>query len=265
VAGKTGLVLILLAGVFARTGFAESLTADQIIEKFIAASEDSASTAKKNCFGYRRSSQVDYLDSQGKTKNKVERIYQVKPVNGKPMTKLLLINGKPAVEREDSRRSPARQTGEKSRTLHFDKELMEHYQFTLAEPAVMDGRRLHVLRFSAKSDAESDGFFERLLNAMQGTLWIDQEDFQLVKADVHLGQKISFFGGLAGAIEKLDLTLVQKRLEPGVWLPELTLINFNGRKLFSDMKFRCIESCAQFEKTSMVHNSDSRPEAKRLN
>jgi len=242
------------------------LTADQIIEKFIAACEDPDGTSKRNSFGYRRCSQVDYLDAEGHSKRKVERIYQIKPVNGEPVTKLVMINGKPAVEKEDSRRSPARQTGEKSRTLHFDKELMERYQFTLVEPGMMDGRAQYVLRFCAKPDVQSDGFFDKLINAMHGTLWIDQEDFQLMKADIHLGEKISFFGGLAGAIERLDLTLVQKRLEKGVWLPELTLIDFDGRKLFSPMKFKCIENCAEFQKTSIAQaGNELRSDLKNVN
>jgi len=266
VGSKSWFFLILCACVLSRTNFSTTLTADQVVEKFVAASEDEALTAKRNSFGYRRASQVDYLDAQGKSRHKVERIYQIKPVNGEVVTKLLMVNGKPPTEKPDSKRTAARQTGEKSRTLHFNKELMDRFQYTLAEETVIDGRPLHVLRFSPKPDADADGFFNKLINAMHGTLWIDQEDFQLMKADIHLGQKISFFGGLAGAIEKLDLTLVQKRLEAGVWLPQLTLIDFSGRKLLSDMKFRCLENCFEFEKTSMTQaNTTSSNAGKGLN
>ena len=263
---KSWVFVILCLCVLSRTTFSATLTADQVVEKLIAASEDEGLIAKRNSFSYRRASQVDYLDAEGKSRHKVERIYQIKPANREVVTKLLMVNGKPASEKADSKRTAARQTGEKSRTLRFNKELMDRFQYILADSTMIDGRSLHVLRFSPKPDAESGGFFDQLINAMHGTLWIDQEDFQLMKADVHLGQKVSFFGGLAGAIEKLDLTLLQKRLEAGVWLPQLTLIDFSGRKLLSDMKFRCLENCFEFEKTSIAQaNTTSSSAGKGLN
>jgi len=252
------LVVLLCVWVLPNRGFS-SPTAEELVEKFVAACEDPSINAKRNEFAYRRASQVNYLDAQGKSKNKVERIYQIKPVDGEPVTKLLMINGKPAVEKEETQRSAARQTGEKSRTLHFTKELMGRYQFRLGEDTRMDGRVLYVLHFSPRPGAESNGFFDKLINAMHGTLWIDQEDSQLMKADIHLGQKISFFGGIAGAIEKLDLSLVQKRLEPGVWLPQFTFIDFDGRKLLSDLRFQCIENCAEFHKVTVAQSNSNTP------
>ena len=50
--------------------------------------------------------------------------------------------------------------------------------------------------------------------------------------------------------EQLDLSIVQRRIERGVWVPELTLIDFNGRKLFSDLKFRCEERCGEYQKVA---------------
>jgi hypothetical protein len=74
--------------------------------------------------------------------------------------------------------------------------------------------------------------------------------FEVVLAEAHLAQKVSFFGGIAGAIDRLDLTIVQRRIESGIWLPELTIIDFDGRKLFSRIKFHCTERCSRFQKVA---------------
>jgi hypothetical protein len=98
-----------------------------------------------------------------------------------------------------------------------------------------------------KPNAPDEEFLDRLINAMSGTFWIDKEDYQLARADIKLTQRVSFFGGIAGAIDKLDLTLIQRRLEKSAWLGEAIHIDFSGRKLFSNIRFRCFENCADFE------------------
>jgi hypothetical protein len=60
---------------------------------------------------------------------------------------------------------------------------------------------------------------------------------------------------MAGAIDKLNLTLIQRRIEESVWLGEAIHIDFAGRKLFSNIKFRCFENCANFQRMPEQHAS----------
>lgn len=238
-----GLILGWLALVNAR---AHELSCDEILEKFIAASEDESILARRNSYSYTRSSTIEYLKEGGEIKNRVRRVYEITPEDGKPVTRLILLNGRPASE-NDEKKSSARETGEKSRRLSISGDLLERYEFSLKGMAKFNSRPVYALVFEPKPGVESDGFFDRLINSMHGELWIDAEEFQLAKADVHLTKKVSFFGGIAGAIEKLDLSFSQRRLQQGVWLPETTIIDFDGRKLFSDIRFRCFELCERFE------------------
>ena len=59
---------------------------------------------------------------------------------------------------------------------------------------------------------------DKLLNAMQGRMYVDKQGGQLAKIDLHLAKRIGFFGGLAGAIDKLDLQMIQKRIDSQSWL-----------------------------------------------
>jgi hypothetical protein len=80
-----------------------------------------------------------------------------------------------------------------------------------SSPAETPGPRLQT-----EAKRPEDGFLDKLVNAMQGTMWVDQEEYELSKVDVHLSRKLSFFG-LLGGIEKLDLQMVQNAsiLKPG--------------------------------------------------
>jgi hypothetical protein len=228
----------------------EPLTVDAILERCVKASSAPEVHKMKHAFAFKRSSEVIYQNQDGSTRNKVTRVYEVKPKDGELDTKLLTVNGKAPSESEMQKSSNVRETGEKSRKLEVNAELIARYLFTLGPSEVMNGRPVYTVYFRPRPDAPSNAFFDKLINAMFGELYIDQEDFQVLKATAHLSKRISFFGGIAGAIEQLDLSIVQRRIERGVWVPELTLIDFNGRKLFSDLKFRCEERCGEYQKVA---------------
>ena len=223
-----------------------SPTAEEIIERLLRSSEDATTEANRNAFGYLRGARTEYLDGRGKVHKEVSRTYRVWPVDGEPVTTLVLKNGRPVREGEDDEynRSAARENGEKGRTLSLSRELLDRYQFTLAPATNVGVRPAFVLNFTPKPDAEADGVFERLLNAMGGTLYIDKEDYQLAQAEIHLLRRVRFFGGIAGALDRLRMSFSQKRIEPGVWLPHSTFIDFDGRKVLSDVRFRYYETCS---------------------
>lgn len=236
---------------FIALGVARSLgapSAEEIIEKVKARSAE-AETRKIN-FAYQRTSRVDYLDDEGKVKKNSVRVYEVGPMNGLPYSKLVQVNGRPATPQQESKRSAARETGDKTRNLALGEELLCRYNYELRGEETVGGRNTWVLGFKPRSGVREDGFIDKLVNAMSGTMWVDQEDYELAKMDIHLGKKISFFGGLAGAIEKLDLQLVQKRVDSTAWLTEGLSLDFTGRKLLTPVRFRCFENCTDFRKVS---------------
>lgn len=226
---------------------------EEILRKLVEKSEDPQYVERRNSITYQRTSRVEYLDDDGKVKRDSIRVYRISPENGEPVTRIVTINGRPATEKDDVRRSSARETGEKSRTLSLSADLLSRYEFTFVREELFADRPAWVLSFAPKPNAPDDAFLDRLINAMCGTMWIDKEDHQLAKADIRLGKRVSFFGGIAGAIEKLDMTLIQRRIEPAVWLGEAVHIDFTGRKLLSAIRFRCFENCADFQAEPVQH------------
>jgi hypothetical protein len=225
----------------------------EILRKFIANGEDSELTERREAISYQRTSRVEYLNDDGTVKRDLTRIYKVFPQNGRTVTRLITVNGRPAKEKPGKKRSAARETGEKTRALGITDDVLSRFDFTFVREDLFAGRRVWVLAFTPKEDAPNDEFFDKFINAMTGKLWIDQEEYQLAKAEVQLGKKVAFFGGLAGALDKLNLTLIQRRIEPSIWVAEATNIDCSGRKLFSTIRFRAFENCSDFQKVPMEH------------
>jgi hypothetical protein len=241
---------VLLAGLVASAHAAAAPDVQEILRKFTANGEDAELSARRDTIAYQRTSRVEYLNDDGTVKKKQTRIYKVFPEDGRSVTRLVTVNGRAPKEKSDKQRSAARETGEKGRMLTISDDLLSRFDFTFVREEQILGRTNWVLAFAPKSDAPEDEIFDKFINAMTGKLWIDQEEYQLAKAEVRLSKRVAFFGGLAGALDKMDLTLIQRRIEPSVWLGEAVHIDCSGRKLFSTMRFRAFENCSGFEKAS---------------
>lgn len=245
------IALLFLPALLSAPSLQAAPDVQEILRKMVERSEDPQFVERRNSIAYERVSRVEYLDEKGEVERDSIRVYRIAPEDGEPVTRLIKINGRAATEKDDARRSSARQTGDKTRTLTLSADLLARYDFTFVREEFFADRPAWVLSFVPKSDPPVDNFLDRLINAMSGTLWIDQEDYQLAKADIRLGKRVAFFGGIAGAIEKLDMTLIQRRIEPAVWLGEAVHIDFSGRKLFSNIRFRCFENCSDFVSAAM--------------
>ena len=256
---RTISCLLLLATLLAPSLQATSAPdVDEILRRLIEHSEDPQVVARRNSVAYQRTSRVEYLNDDGTKKRDTIRVFKIAPENGKPVTRLVSVNGRPAADKLDKKKSAARETGEKGRTLSLTEDIISRFDFTFLREEHFASRPAWVLSFVPKKNAPSDSFMDRLINAMSGTFWIDQEDYQLAKADIRLSKRVSFFGGIAGAIEKMDLTLIQKRIDASVWLGEAIHIDFAGRKLLSDIRFKCFENCSDFRVVPEQHASTKR-------
>jgi len=184
--------------------------ANEIVRQMIERSADARTIEERESFGYQRVSRIDYLNDTGAVRKSAVHVYEINQVNGKPSSKLVQINGHPPVVNDEKKRSAARETGDKSRNLVLTEDILKRYQYTFRGEDRLEQRPVWILSFVPKANLEEEGFFDRLINGMTGTVWVDQEDFQLARASIHLGKKVSFFGGIAGAIEVIHLAAMPR-------------------------------------------------------
>jgi hypothetical protein len=73
---------------------------------------------------------------------------------------------------------------------------------------------------------------EDLLHKLEGTLWVDDQDRQVVRLEAHLSDSFKLAGGLLASIRKgSSLVMEQARTNNEVWLPSYVEAHFSARLL----------------------------------
>lgn len=226
--------------------------AAEILRRVAEADTEEAREAAE-AYSYSRATMVLIFDDEGKVEKQTERLYKVFPEEGEPVMRLISVNGEPAEADDERDGGKYRETGEKAKRLEIDAELLARYEFTFERFEVIEGRRAALLSFRPKAEPpDSGGIFGKLLNALAGRIWVDAEESQIARLEVTLVEKVNFFGGLAGAIEELDLMLARERVAPGVWMNRNTRIDLTGRKFLSSLRMRAFENCVGFTREREV-------------
>lgn len=242
------LALLLLLATLAPSCHAAELSADEIIRRVVEKSSSDALRQARDAFSYRRATETLFYDDNERLKRKVAREYRVEPREGRPAMRLVSVDGQPIDPKNAEHRQWQSEAGDNARQLKLDPSLVQRYRFTLVGEEAIEGRRAYQLDFQPVADPpDGGGIFGKLLNRLEGRLWVDAEDFQLARGDIRLREKVSFFGGVAGKIEKMTLQFTGLRLAPGAWLTKASAVEIAGRRLFSAIRFKASETCDEFE------------------
>jgi len=114
-------------------------------------------------------------------------------------------------------------------------DIVDRFDLTMTNRVTLNGRPTLVITFTPKSGKlPENNIKDRFINHAAGTLWIDEQDYAVAKADVHLIQQVNVFGGLAGAVWKFHFTLNRGRTDDGLWYVLSMNWHLEGREvLFS--------------------------------
>jgi hypothetical protein len=221
--------------------------ADEIVRKIIERAHNSEARRTANVCQYTQHRVIDKYDDKGVVREHEERHYTVGPLEGAPYTALVEKNGRPISgadlleEKERRRKFLERQI---SRNLDkneeyrvpLDAELFARYRGEVVGRDVIGGRPAFIMQFTPKSrDLPIRRRQDYLLNKLAGKIWVDQNDYDIVKVEARLTERTRVFWGL-GNIEKADLYFEQTRLREGVYLPMRFTFFVDGRKFFTTIR-----------------------------
>lgn len=97
-------------------------------------------------------------------------------------------------------------------------DLIKRFKFTLAGRDIINGRPALVVDFAPASDSLPVlNIKDRFINSVEGRAWVDEQDFTLEKVDLHLKQKVSVLGGIAGSVSKFSFSFDRERTPDGYW------------------------------------------------
>jgi hypothetical protein len=185
------------------------------------------------------------LDDNKDVKSREEILYRVYPLDGYLYYERLAVDGKPLTKeelkqrKEDFRKKVAASTsgeGEKQdddNEIKFNEDLISRYEAEVEGVESIDGRPAYVLTFQPKQGKlPVRRRIDHALNSSRGKLWIDKEEFGLVRVQFELFQPVKLWAGILGKVSAITGDLEQTRVADGVWLPRDLAIYLKGRVLF---------------------------------
>jgi hypothetical protein len=209
---------------------------------------------------YEKRSLIEHLDSAGQVVSSEDKLYEVTFMGGLPFNRLLKIQGRdltPAELEEQQRREdrfqqkvssmdPKRMAARKEGLISA--ELLGHYQFAVKDRVLMNDRPTLVLAFKPKEgDLPSDSIRNKVLNRIEGTLWVDEQEAETVKVTAHLTETISLgWFGLLGSLSRCEFALDRQRMSDGAWVNLKQAWSIQCRRLTTTMRFRITETCSKF-------------------
>jgi len=226
-------------------------SADSVIQKLVSKAKVLSADTNSNRYVYSRTTSTEELDDKGRVKSKKEKVYEVKLIGGMPHPRLVRINDQelsPAqIQRENEKEESAhrriadeRQTNRREMVLTDD--LTSRFVFTVIRRERFNDRDALVLSFSPKSEnLPEKRIADRVINKLNGTIWVDEQDNELAKVDLQLREEVSLWGGFLGSLKKLSMVMDRDRLPNGTWFNKNSTVVIQGRKLLSSLNIRARE------------------------
>ena len=244
-----------------------ALSADDIMRRAVERAESPDSRETRPTYLYRKHTVMEQLDSHGRLKDRQEKLYEVMVEAGLSQLKLIQVNGQllgPGErKKQDERDAAERQRmtdakpGEKGdeRENFLTAELVAKYKFTLLSQKMIEGRSTYLLAFEPKSTKlPVRKLTDRFLNQLAGTVWIDAQEFEIARAEIHLLGEVTLWGGVIGTLSQCDFTLGRTRLADGAWFNSFSHGYFEGRKLLESVAIRTRSESTSFQRRDLALN-----------
>jgi hypothetical protein len=173
---------------------------------------------------YTRDKVTEFFDGSGKLKQRHERESTNNPAPPEIVSTLIPaameMAGTTATPVEAQKAEPPNihgvALGKKEDLLNPD--IIKRFKFTLAGRDTINGRPALIIDFRPASDSlPLLNIKDRFINSVEGRAWVDEQDFTLEKVDLHLKQKVSVLGGLAGSVSKFSFSFDRERTSDGFW------------------------------------------------
>jgi len=238
-----------------------SLTAQQIINKTVERAQSLRGSNKQADYSYSKFAVTEEFNAKGKLKEKKEKLLEFQAGYGR--LSQIKLNGRPLsgaeFRKQDEAAIEARQQATDSKSNRRDDnwekyvtpQLVSKYSFKLLGEETVNGRSAYIVGFEPTSgDLPVNHLAERLTNRLGGKVWVDEEDFEIARAQVALRGEVALWGGLLGNLKKCNFTVERSRVDNNVWFNTTTNGEFEGRKLLEPTHIRTRSESKNFRKTA---------------
>jgi hypothetical protein len=210
-----------------------------------------------NRLTYEKISVVAELDEAEKTVKSTEKHYRVLQVGGLTFQRLTQIKGRALtaaeLEKQNQREAAFRQrvsrvdVNRKARRKEalITQDLADRFQFQVLRREQTNGRPTLVLSFKARADLAENTIEDKVFRQVAGTLWVDEEEAELVKLDASLRNAVPLgWFGAVGSLTKFHAVIERVRTPEGVWAIRRNSFFVIARKVLSTIRTRTTEECS---------------------
>ena len=247
------------------TNLIPSLSAAQIMSNALGRAQQLESDLSRPDYLYSKLSITEELDDKGRVKERKQKRYQVLFHSGLSYLKLMKVEGQNLsageLRKQEDQELAERQKltqrkfakGGDNRENFLTPELVAKYRFTLIGSECVHGRPAYELKFEPKApDLPVKQMIDRLLNHLSGTVWIDEEEFEIAKAEIHLDSEVTLWHGVLASLKRFTLSLERTRIDNGVWFNRAATGDFEGRRLFDPTRIRIKSESNGFRKLNSM-------------
>ena len=244
----------------AETRGEQVITAEEIVEKMRDAEMRREATSKKSLvYTFLRNVITEDLNSVGETTKRKTKTYRTFSDNRDQV--LLKVDGRKPTPKEveaDQRENRKRQRrlldsdkkgkgDSEIRRRKFD-QYRDKFIPRLIGTEKIGVRPTYIIQLVPNpSHKLKSSVVDRMMNQMLAQLWIDQEEFQVTKAEIELTHPISYLVGIAASLRTLKFTIHQKRLTPEIWVDQNVSAFIDVRILLGTFHFRMSSKSSDFK------------------
>lgn len=204
----------------------------------------------------------------GRVKERRSRSYEVFYVKGRPLRKLVAVNGVPlsaeARAKEERRVTEAAQAIARGQVATEQPRLrlsaiLERYDFRTVGREAVEGRSAFRLEFTAlPGERKLDQDYA--LRKLAGRLWVNEEEREVVRVRIHNTDSIKVALGLGATVSSLDFALEFHKVGGEVWLPLRVETEAAGRVLLvKGFRTRRTTSYGNFRRFWVESQEEIRP------
>lgn len=228
----------LLLGIWTTAGLAAEVDAREIVRRAVVADQKNWQGARN--YGFSERVDERRLNAEGHLKSKDVTLYDVTLPEGSPYRRITGRGDLPLLPAEDRkehekllaniaqrRRETAAQRS--SRLAAYEeppkwrseawKELPDAFDFRITGQETVGGYRVHVIEATPRPDYKPRSGTAKLFRRLLGKLWVEVENYQLVKAEVKVTDDLWFGLFLVRLAKGATASFEMVRTDRAVWLP----------------------------------------------
>jgi len=201
--------------------------------------EDENDQKFKQQYYYVRSRQTEIRNAKGdikKFKSKISTnapsatVAAIEPEIETPPPRPVLTSPKQTPAKSEVPPEVARKFDKKE--IQFSQDLVNRFDFKLMGREQTNGCSMLVVDFAPKKKKLPEkGIQDRVINRMAGRIWVDEREFAIKKAALHLTESISIVGGIVGEAQKFNYAFERERTDDGLWYVRESKWHLEGRQV----------------------------------